>query len=383
MILMAYSVNWKEMGNNHLSSDDRLEDIRGLGNVYLQMLSCICGRNLDTASKSDLFFDRHKQWTQKFLRILHGKNSHRFSWSIFDLVESMLSGQHTTRPTASQVASKIRTLTEVEPAWCHECCVDKLGDGEITCPEGREKNPGSQKPFTEQHFELVRRELAYQYMFHWASNPRVYCILNSMDRLDLLPTFAGAGVTDTWVPFDNQLLRQFLQESEVKDGFLQNQELVLSQSMDPGLHQHFLDGDSHLETLKELGCGGFGSVSHCFDSRNSRHIARKLIPRERKLQGGRATEATSMFEKELEVLRRVTSEGYHHFVRMVGSYTDVCDFAVLFSPVAEMNLAQYLDSSPDIASLKRWFGCLASALNKLHDMRIRYGQNNLKGDRCL
>jgi serine/threonine protein kinase len=77
------------------------------------------------------------------------------------------------------------------------------------------------------------------------------------------------------------------------------------------------------------------------------------------------------FTQEVTILRRVTEHKHRHLVSVVGSYTDPDDFAILFSPLADMNLDEYLRELGATEDLKTWFGCLATAIDFLHKLRIR------------
>ena len=80
------------------------------------------------------------------------------------------------------------------------------------------------------------------------------------------------------------------------------------------------------------------------------------------------------FESELTNLKRLS---HQHLVKVVGSYTDQRSVAFLMEPVADMNLATFLEGfnrnregwSP---SLRSYFGCLANAVGYLHTQRIRH-----------
>jgi serine/threonine protein kinase len=79
------------------------------------------------------------------------------------------------------------------------------------------------------------------------------------------------------------------------------------------------------------------------------------------------------FSKELQVLKRAQ---HHHIVQLVGSYTDPKFVGLLFSPVADMNLAEFYSlvskSSPDKSLLRTVFGCLSNGLSYLHSVKIRH-----------
>lgn len=69
---------------------------------------------------------------------------------------------------------------------------------------------------------------------------------------------------------------------------------------------------------------------------------------------------------------------HRHIVQFVGSYTDPKYLGMIISPVADMNLAEYMDllagnhGLPNFTSLRSFFGCLATALQYLHDHSIRH-----------
>jgi hypothetical protein len=222
------------------------------------------------------------------------------------------------------------------------------------------------KTYREADVQTTRQELVA-----WSAMPRIFIVLAGVGRLDLMPAFVKAGVSDTWIPFDKQLIRQILSEPTTQDAFLENQLAVLNSSLSETEHQHFLDGHVHLEEIKGLGSGGFGSVSHVFDPQSGRNLAKKSIPRVRVVQNSRARDAVFVFERELAVLRRVSAVNHRHLVKIAGSYTDEHDFVILFTPVADMNLADYLENSASIPELQSWFGCLSTALLRLHDMKVR------------
>jgi serine/threonine protein kinase len=79
------------------------------------------------------------------------------------------------------------------------------------------------------------------------------------------------------------------------------------------------------------------------------------------------------FERELAVLKRLR---HRHIVQLVGSYTDPDEVGLIFSPVADCNLAQFLSSitssSPKMGLLRGSFGCLTTGLDYIHMNSIRY-----------
>ncbi|KAF2655800.1 kinase-like protein, partial [Lophiostoma macrostomum CBS 122681] len=109
--------------------------------------------------------------------------------------------------------------------------------------------------------------------------------------------------------------------------FVRTQNLVLTKSLDlekgeKGHHCHFGQGESaQLESLLVLGRGAFGQVD-----------------------------------------------------KLVGSYTDPRYMSLIMSPVADMDLNKYLQQATTSRhdELRTFFGCLATALEYLHENRIRH-----------
>ncbi|KAI9761190.1 MAG: hypothetical protein M1835_008215 [Candelina submexicana] len=100
-----------------------------------------------------------------------------------------------------------------------------------------------------------------------------------------------------------------------------------------------------------------------------REFARKTFRK----PGGLKKEDIQIFKTELQVLKRIRHE---HCVELVGSYTDPKYFGILISPVAECDLKTYYtlaaDSSDRLSLFRRFFGCLANALQYLHHSKIRH-----------
>lgn len=65
---------------------------------------------------------------------------------------------------------------------------------------------------------------------------------------------------------------------------------------------------------------------------------------------------------------------HRHLVKIVGSYTDSKCFAFLMEPVAQCNMLDYLQNieSPQIPVLRKFFGCLATAVTYLHDQKMHH-----------
>ncbi|KAI9862448.1 MAG: hypothetical protein M1813_004298 [Trichoglossum hirsutum] len=209
----------------------------------------------------------------------------------------------------------------------------------------------------------------------WSKVPRTYIVLRSIGRLDLLGEFIGLGFSDHWFPVTPKCLPQSISPT-VRSDFVKAQDLVLTKSIDlekghGGRHQHF-GPDEHIpfEIKGVLGAGGFGQVDRVLSKISYKEYARKRM-RRKAVFGNVAVGETKRFIAELEILKRFK---HQHIVEFVGSYTDSTYLGLVMSPVAEMDLAAYLQGSSTTRNpeLRTFFGCLATALQYLHDNQIRH-----------
>lgn len=77
---------------------------------------------------------------------------------------------------------------------------------------------------------------------------------------------------------------------------------------------------------------------------------------------------------ELSQLKKLS---HRHLVNIVGSYTDREYIAYLMTPIALGTLDQFLNSSGQLSvgrceMLRRFYGCLAGAVQYLHRNKIRH-----------
>ena len=213
----------------------------------------------------------------------------------------------------------------------------------------------------------------------WARVPRIYIVLRSIGHLELLDTFINLGFTDYWFPFTERRLPPSISPT-VKAKFVQAQSLVLTKSVDlekgkDGEHVHFAKGERlPFESKGVLGTGGFGQVYRILSSISHKEYALKLLHRKR-FFGKDAASDMDPFINEIKTLKRAR---HRHIVKFMGSYTDSQHLGIIISPVADMDLARYLepDAGPPFAvknsTLRTFFGCLATALEFLHRKQIRH-----------
>ena len=209
----------------------------------------------------------------------------------------------------------------------------------------------------------------------WAKCPRIYIILRTIDCLNHLDDFIDLGFSDHWFPVTERSLPHSLRPSQ-RTAFVNTQNLVLTKSMDlergeDGQHCYF-QRDDHLpfETKCVLGSGGFDQVDRVLSLISFKEYARKRVLRN-SVFGARGTENVKSFVAEIEILKRLK---HGHVVEFVGSYTDPKYLGLIMSPVAEMDLSTYLkrvDTSKH-QELRTFFGCLARALEFLHEQNVRH-----------
>jgi serine/threonine protein kinase len=125
-----------------------------------------------------------------------------------------------------------------------------------------------------------------------------------------------------------------------------------------------------LEMKGILGSGGFGQVDRVLSLISFREYALKRVLRSTAFSG-RGTECVKQFIAEIKALKRIR---HRYVVEFVGSYTDSKYMGLIMSLVADMDLSTYL-ARADTAryrELRTFFGCLARALEFLHEQSIRH-----------
>jgi tetratricopeptide (TPR) repeat protein len=217
--------------------------------------------------------------------------------------------------------------------------------------------------------------LLSQVNLQWSKVPRTYMILRTIGCLDLLDTFIDLGFSDHWFPVTERSLPSCLRPSR-RSQFVAVQDLVMTKSMDlekgeKGQHCFFREQDPLPFEMKGiLGSGGSGQVDRVLSLVSFREYALKRVSRSTAF-GGRGTERVKQFIAEIRALKRMK---HHHIVEFVGSYTDPKYMGLIMSPIADMDLSTYL-ARADTAShqeLRTFFGCLARALEFLHEQSIRH-----------
>jgi hypothetical protein len=213
----------------------------------------------------------------------------------------------------------------------------------------------------------------------WSKCPRLYIILRTIGRLDLLESLVLLGLSDLWFPFSTRSFPDFL-PLEVRRRFLESQWLVLTKGLDleahGSRHQSYEDEEQvPLTSVRSLGKGSFSSVDVVKSWVTGELYARKRM--ERKTMLPDAKEGMKTFVNELEIMKKAR---HRHIVELVGSYTDMYYIGIIFSPIADMDMAGYLtkleeDGLEDNSKrglIRSFFGCLLSGLGYLHSINIRH-----------
>lgn len=108
----------------------------------------------------------------------------------------------------------------------------------------------------------------------WQHRPRTYIILWNIDGLEFMDKFVERHYTDFLLPYNNRTLPGFIQDSKMRERFLDVQSRLLtsvkqleslsnSSASNQTLPHIHLDGsgDQHFGRINSLGQGGFGYVT--------------------------------------------------------------------------------------------------------------------------
>jgi len=236
--------------------------------------------------------------------------------------------------------------------------------------------PNTNTRYSDAEIAEISRLLEYS-VNGWSKVPRTYIILRTINCLHILEDLLAIGFSDHWFPVTLQNLPQLKSLTPAMgSAIVNNQDLILTKSIDlekgeTGRHRHFTKGELlPFETVYTLGSGMSGRVDKVRSMISNKEYAIKHILR-RNVFGRDPAPAVRAFISEVEILKRLK---HRHIVEFVGSYTDSTYFAIVMSPVAEMDLAKHLSIAgpQDYSTLRTFFGCLTAALQYLHDNSIRH-----------
>jgi Protein kinase domain len=212
----------------------------------------------------------------------------------------------------------------------------------------------------------------------WSLRPRTFIVLHMIGCHEAVEEFARQGYNDLALPYTAANLPKAVKGEKARNRFLDLQNYVLTAhakdlEKEGEPHQN-VEGsaDDYFVTCEELGRGSFGQVDHVVGRLSIEHFARKRIPRGKSFK--RDQQAIKSFQNELKALRPLS---HRHLVKLISSYTDRDWVGLIMKPVADYNFEHFL-SAEDIARvdrqtcIRRFFGCLATAVDYLHQNHIRH-----------
>ncbi|KAF2126543.1 kinase-like protein [Dothidotthia symphoricarpi CBS 119687] len=241
---------------------------------------------------------------------------------------------------------------------------------------GRQQTMGTLSEAFPEHSQLYRYPVS--------TTAKLDHIVSRLGDLTVRAVFETHGITDLWLPLPKQTLRKFLEHPQDQNRFEQLQHDILDvdlthynslerrNTLRP-FHAIFEDDDTVVSVRRSLGDGGYGTVEEVSIPTTPCPLicVRKKIGRPKQLNAHKRI--MTAFAREIGVMRQVT---YQHCVRFVKSYTDSDSVNILSLPVADMDLAVFMDQ-PSLTKkqeqiLLQGMHCLCNALNYLHQNRIRH-----------
>ena len=212
------------------------------------------------------------------------------------------------------------------------------------------------------------------------ANSKLDCIFEQMDE-DALGTFRNHNISDLWLPLSKQTVRRLFADGQLAKVFLRLQDDVLDSDLhvlddtratltNVAEHTTLDDDEDFIRDLRVLGEGACGIVEEVSISSSSVKCVRKRIGRPKLLKTQK--QIMTAFGREISVMRQVN---HQHCVSLLGSYTDYDHVNILSSPVADMDLATFLDlpvEQEQRGILYHGFGCLCNAILYLHQNNIRH-----------
>jgi len=247
---------------------------------------------------------------------------------------------------------------------------------------------GAPKAFSKSDIETKFAQIqdAIPGLDQYKHSPILPVLLDEADCRDLILPIMARGITDVWLPlspdkipdhFDPGAHLRFRRQQGrfLSDGIVVPQELSRGRHFHLGW-EHLTPGYENraklprgLQLVRNLGDGGYGFVEEVQDVSSGSKFALKRI--ERKTNFKELVEQMRYVTMELIVLRKIRNHS-SHYVSLVCGYTDPHFVGILMEPVADYNLGNYLDGfweepgGRDESLLAGFFGCLATALAKLH-----------------
>uniref|UniRef100_A0A8H7N087 non-specific serine/threonine protein kinase n=1 Tax=Bionectria ochroleuca TaxID=29856 RepID=A0A8H7N087_BIOOC len=246
----------------------------------------------------------------------------------------------------------------------------------------------SQRPqkirLRDQEFNYITELLLMRGKKEWALRPRHFVILYMIGLEQVMDSFVTDERSDYFLPYTEDNLPDAL-TGENRAHFLAYQNHVLDGqgvSLESGGARHQnCQGDARSKffyTKRRLGQGGSqiyrSQVDHVIGKHSLMHFALKTIPRQH-IDDTKDRKILKLFQNELEVLQFVD---HQHIVKVVGSYTDASVVGILMTPVADQDLAAFLEKKLPPSGeadrrlrIRTFFGCIATAIDYLHNNKIK------------
>jgi serine/threonine protein kinase len=244
---------------------------------------------------------------------------------------------------------------------------------------------GNREPLSQERFKHITQHLKELDIYNqrqgdqtWMRRPRIYSILVNIHALHYMLNFVDEQIHDISLPYTLHTLPAFLSHEQTRQNFLEQQFFVLTDARNlenSESHVNFAeDANEHMQTVRRLGQGGYGFVDQVSSNLSLRMYARKRVLRSNSTaELGR--KAQQSLVAEIETMKKLS---YQHLTRIVGSYTDPKYIGYLMDPVADSNLHEFLVAGQAGAIhgksdlLRSFFGCLAGAVDYLHENNIRH-----------
>lgn len=283
-------------------------------------------------------------------------------------------------PSSSQVVAGVFDLAAASATTrSQQKAFKKIGAFMERFGQGLDNTLGT-RPRRLRDAEYIRvSELCKQYgRKDYGMRPRTLAVLRWIGCPEAIDGFVDDRLSDIALPYTERNLPRCVKGQQMRSKFLELQHYVLTnQAADlerpDGPHLNIeKSARTFFDVIKPLGSGGFGTVDHVVSRLSLQQYALKSIPRGQSFKRDRV--AIRSFENELMSLKHLS---HKHLVKLIGSYTDQDHVGLLMTPIADMNLADYLSAPeqdcPDRKNcLRQFFGCLAAGVEYLHSQKIRH-----------
>jgi serine/threonine protein kinase len=120
--------------------------------------------------------------------------------------------------------------------------------------------------------------------------------------------------------------------------------------------------------VKYLGSGAYSTVDEIFHYTTNLRLARKTVRISKR----------SVYQHLVSEAKSLRKLRHQHIIRLIGTFDQANRFSIFLSPVAESDLLGYLQvlnagPSESQTHIRRFFGCLVSALRYIHDSSFTHG----------